>query len=466
MTAAAAGGGRRIVIVGGGIAGLAAAWQLESERRAGEDLQWTLLESADRAGGKIWTERVDGCLIERGADSFVLDKPGMRELIEELGLEADLLPIDRRAPRVFIARGDRLIPLPRGMYLAVPTRLGSFLRSPLLSLRGRLRVLFEPFSRVPAPPQDESLAAFITRHLGHEALTRIAEPLMAGIHLADPDRLSMRAAFPAFVKMEQQYGSLLWATRATARRAGRRPLARRTALRQGMSRLLETLEARLPAANLTLRQPAKAIQRTPTGWRVETPGETSIEAEGLILALPAPIAANLLANAAPEIGRRLAEIDYAASANLTLAYGAADVPTRLDGSGFLVPRTEQRTITACSFVTSKFPDRAPADAVLLRVFFGGARDPLAAERDEEELVAAARADLHDLLGITAEPRLARLARYALGTPQYVVGHLERVAAIESACPPGLALAGSALHGLGLPECVLSGRGAARKILGA
>lgn len=457
---------RRVTVVGAGIAGLAAAWELEIQRRSGVPLDWRVLESESRAGGKIWTERVDGCLIERGADSFVADKPGARELIQELGLEGELLGIEPRATRVFIARGDRLIPLPRDMFLAVPIRLGPFLRSPLLSLSGRFRVLLEPFTRVPDAPGDESLAEFITRHLGREALQRIAEPLMAGIHLADPERLSMNAAFPALVAMERRYGSLLWAARATARRTGRRPLARRMALRSGMSELVDKLLARLPGGSVNLDRRVEAIERTDTGWRLRIADAPAVETDGLVLALPAPLAADLLEPTSPRIAHELDQIHYASSANLTLAFDEDHFERPLTGSGFLVPRSERRTITACTFVSSKFPNRAPTGITLLRVFFGGARDPEAVQRPDDELLAAARADLEALLGIRAEPRFARLARFSLGTPQYAVGHLDRVAAIERGAPPDLAIAGSALHGVGLPECVVSGREAARRVLEA
>lgn len=454
---------RRITVIGGGIAGLTAAWTLEQKRRAGADIEWNLIEAEPRAGGKIWTEFADDFLVEHGADSFVYDKPGMRELIGQFDLEEEILPIDDRARTVFIARGSRLIPLPRGMYLVVPSRLLPFLRSSLLSLHGRMRVLAEPLTRVPKAPHDESLADFITRHFGREVLARIAEPLMAGIHLADPERLSMQAAFPAMVEMERRFGSLLWAARATARKSGPLPIARRVTLRRGMGQIVERLTADLSGGDLALGASVQRIARTDGGWRIETDRDSSSDSDALILALPAPIAADLLADAEPDTARRLSRIEYAASANITLAYDANALPYSLDGSGFLVPRTETRSITACSFVSSKFPNRAPEGAMLLRVFFGGARDPEAAGRSDEELLSAAHHDLEQILGLSAQPRLTRVARFPLGTPQYVVGHLERVRELTDGCPPDLALAGSALHGVGLPECVLSGQQAAEKV---
>lgn len=458
-------GRRTITVVGGGIAGLSAAWTLEQKRRAGADLDWHLIEAETRLGGKIWTETCDGFLIEHGADSFVYDKPGLRELIAQFDLEGDLLPIRPQARTVFIARGTRLIPLPRGMYLVVPTRLMPFLRSPLLTLRGRLRALLEPMTRVSKDIDDESLAAFVTRHFGKEALVRVAEPLMAGIHLADPERLSMQAAFPAMMEMERRFGSLLWAARASGRKSGPLPIARRVTLKQGMSQIIERLATELPESRVTQGSTVRRIERTGNGWRIDAGGESSMESDALILALPAPIAAELLADVEPETAQRLSRIEYAASANLTLAYASTDLPYALEGSGFLVPRTENRSITACSFVSSKFPNRAPENSLLLRVFFGGARDPEAAHRSDEELLSAAKRDLEDILGLTADPELVRVARFPLGTPQYVVGHLERVHQLTAGCPSNLAVAGSALYGVGLPECVLSGRDAAKKVLG-
>ncbi|WP_233578942.1 protoporphyrinogen oxidase [Tautonia sociabilis] len=462
----------RVVVVGAGLTGLTAAHRLIQRSGAPRTpLELTVLESRDRVGGAIWTDRVDGFTLEGGADSFITNKPQAVALCREIGLGDQLIGTDDRYRRSFVVRKGRLLPVPEGFVLMAPQRLGPLLGSPILSWRGKLRMLLDLLLPPRLDDADESLASFVRRRLGREALDHLVQPLVAGIYTADPEELSLRAAMPQFPQMEREHGSLLLAALRqgrAARQEGRGASGARYSLFQtiagGMGVLPATLARSLPPGSVRLGASVRRISRQEAEgtWRVELLDGPPIEAHAVILAVEAHSAARLIDGEAPELALDLRSIPYASSAIVQLAYPRELVSHPLDGFGAVVPAVEGREILAISFTSVKFPGRAPEGSVLLRVFIGGALQASLFDRDDEELEAIARREVGELLGASGEPILCRVARHARAMPQYTLGHLDRVAAIRrrAASLPGLFLAGNAFSGVGVPDCIRSGQEAA------
>jgi oxygen-dependent protoporphyrinogen oxidase len=468
--------GRGIVVVGGGIAGLAAAHRaLELAAARDARVRVTLLEAGPRLGGTIASERTGGFLVESGADSFLTEKPWALALCRRLGIEDRLVRTRDEARRTFVVHAGRLYPLPEGFLLLAPTRLWPLVTSGLFTWRGKLRMGLDLVLPRGGPPEggDESLARFVRRRLGREALERVAQPLVGGIYAADPERLGLAATMPRFLEMERRHRSVILAMRRQARAAsGAESGARWTlfaSFADGMQTLVDALASRLPEGAVRLGARAVAIEPTREGgWRVALAGGGTVAADGVVVATPAFVAAELARGTDPALADALAAIRYASSAAVTLGYDRDAVPHALDGFGLVVPAIERRTLIACSFASVKYAGRAPAGGVLLRVFCGGALAEATAAIADAELVETARRELRELLGVVAAPRLVRVARHPRAMPQYDVGHLARVAAIEAAVARhrGLALAGSAYRGVGVPDCVHGGERAAEALLGA
>ena len=463
----------RLVVIGGGIAGLSAAHRaVERARERGQRLELTVFEGADRLGGIIQTERRDGFLVECGPDSFISDKPWALALCRRLGIEDRLIGTNDRFRTAFVAFGGRLHPLPEGFQLMAPTRLSSLLRSSLFSWRGKLRMAMD-LVLPRGGDSDESLGAFVRRRLGREALERVAQPLIGGIYTADPESLSLAATMPRFLEMEREHRSVILAMRRAARRAAATAgtSGARWSLfvtfKDGMEELVQALAGRLPPGAVRLKERVTALERQGAGWRVATDGGSVLDAEGVILATESYQAARLLRHADPGLGHLLEDIPYASSATVTLAYRREAIRHALDGFGFVVPQVERRPVIAGTFSSVKYPGRAPEGHVLLRVFVGGALNESAVAADDAALVAAARAELAALLGAEGDPVFTRVNRYLKAMPQYQVGHLARVDAIESAARrlPGLALAGAAYRGVGIADCIHSGEETAERLLG-
>ncbi len=466
-------GPRRIVVVGGGIAGLAAAHRLVERARATETtVDVRLLEAGDRLGGTIVTERRDGFVMEGGPDSILTEKPWAVDLCQRLGFADRLVGTRDGERRTYVVHRGRLLPLPEGFLLMAPTDLVALARSPLFTWRGKLRMALDlVLPRGPADA-DESLAHFVRRRLGREALERVAQPLVGGIYTADPERLSLAATMPRFRELERRHRSLILGLRAqaaapTAGGSGAR-YALFVAPADGMGALVDALAARLPEGVVRCRAPVEAMARDGDRWQLRAGGEP-LSADAVVLATPAPAAAVLLASLDPTLARTLATIAYASSVTVTLAYGAGDMPAEaLRGFGFVVPAIERSPLIACTYASRKFPGRAPAGHELVRAFLGGALRPDVIDFDDDTLVGLVRGELRALAGITAAPLLTRIHRHRRAMPQYAVGHLDLVAIIEGrvASLPGLALAGGAYRGVGISDCVRSGEAAADAVLAA
>jgi protoporphyrinogen/coproporphyrinogen III oxidase len=470
---------RHTLVLGAGLAGLAAADALAGDVADGSR-RVTVIEPSGRVGGVLGTVHEDGWLVERSADCFLAARPEAVTLVRRLGLDAELIGVEAPARRALVWHAGRGIPAPAGFRLLAPGRLGPILTTPLLSLRGRLRLLAERFvaSRRTAADQDESLESFVVRRLGREAFDRLVQPLASGIWTADPARLSMAAACGDFLAMERDSGSLWAGERKRLRRQPAAAEAEASGARYGQFATLasgmETLPRRL-ADDLRSRGvrfvsgAATRIHRAADGrWEIEGSGldAAATTADAVVIATPAPAASALLAGLDRAVADDLAGIDYAGSCIVSLGFARDRVAHPLDAAGMVIPRVAGRRILAVSFSSSKFPGRAPPGCVLMRVFVGGALDPEAMQLADDELVQLALAEVGDLLGARGEPLLTRVERWAGAMPQYHVGHVARVARIDSglARHPGLALAGAAYTGVGIPQVIASGQAAATRCL--
>jgi oxygen-dependent protoporphyrinogen oxidase len=445
-----------VIVVGGGIAGLSAAYELHAR-----GLSFALLERTARAGGVILSEQVDGYTIDGGPDALLVQKPEAIALCEEIGLGDRLVPT--RLPRLaFIQRGGRLHALPSNSVLGIPTRLGPFMRTGLFTWAGKLRMGAEWFVPPRKDATDESIGSYMRRRFGDEATTYLAEPLLAGIHAGDVDRLSIRALFPRLVEAERTHGSLLGAFHHQRPAAGTSDGAFRS-LPGGLSEMVRALVARLPQASVSLNATVRRILLNPP--RVETDGAEPIAGRAVIVAAPAYVAADLVQDVDGVVAGLCREVPYASTATIALAFPRVAVAHPLNGSGFVVPRAERTGILAASWLSSKWPHRAPVDRVLMRAFVGGARDPDALGHSDAELVSIALSALRPLLGLTGDPLLARVYRFERASAQHEVGHLARVEAIDRALTrtPGLFMTGSGLRGVGIPDCVADARATARKV---
>ena len=453
-----------VVIVGGGIAGLAAAWELEQLGEVIGDV--TLVEASNRLGGKMVSERVDGYLIEGGPDSFVTNKEPFMQFLERLGVLSEVVSTQASGSSVW-SRG-RLEPLPEGLVLMIPSKMGPFLRSHLVSWPGKLRMLADLVIPRRRQAGDESLSSFVTRRLGREALERIAEPLIGGIHGAPPDRMSIEAAFPRFPQMEREHGSLIRAALAGRRTMEPpRPGARFSyfaSFREGMGQLPAEIARRLQRTQVMTGYSAATIRRGER-YQVLLANGATLEADAVILATPPHVSSRLVGELDERLAGLVATIPQSATATVSVAYPRAAVPP-LRGSGFVVPAVEHRRIMGLTYMSAKFPLRTPDEStVLLRAFIGGEEGQELVSAPKEEILAAVRAELRAILRIEAEPLLTRVHTWRYGLPQYVLGHLDRVRQIEERVArwPGLQLAGAAYHGIGVPDCVESGLVAARTI---
>jgi protoporphyrinogen/coproporphyrinogen III oxidase len=451
-----------VVIVGGGIAGLAAAYELS--RRG---MSFVVLERAARAGGVILSEAIDGFTIDGGPDSLLIQKPEAIALCKEIGLGDRL--VSTKLPRLaYIQRAGRLHALPAASVLGIPTRVGPFVRTSLFSWPGKLRMGAELFVAPRRDEADESIGAFMRRRFGDEATTYLAEPLLAGIHAGDVDRLSVRALFPRLVDAERTHGSLLRAFRAirNPQSAIRNLDGAFKSLPSGLSEMVNALVEHLGAARVRLNTGVDAITgRGP--FTVRMSGGESLAATAVVIATPAYVTAPLLRDRDEEIARLAGEVPYASAATVALAFNRGDVRHPLTGSGFVVPRVENTGILAASWLSSKWPHRAPDDRVLMRAFLGGARDPHALERSDTELTTISLAALTPLLGLERTPLLTRVYRWDRGNAQHEVGHLDRMAKIDRALTrhPGLFITGSGFRGVGIPDCVADGRRTAASAAG-
>jgi len=463
----------RVAVLGGGLSGLTSAYYLH--RRAPR-VQVRLFEGSARLGGVIQTERLDGWLIEYGADCFSIQPPAALELCRELGIENRLLEPLPHGRRAMIVHRGQLHHVPEGFVLMRPTRLWQVFKSPLLSWRGKARLAIEPWISARPDSEDESLADFVTRRLGRETLDRLVEPLVAGIYTADAACLSMQATMEPYLRMEREHGSLLRAARAERSMGG--SSAEQTssgarysqfrALSEGMESLFSSLEQALPEGTIVRECPVERVEPAQGSgrWRIAFGNGSHEEYDGVISALPGPRTAQVVGDAMPQLAEELRGIPYASSALVILGLSQQQVRRMPEAFGFVVPAIEGRKILAASFASHKFPGRAPAGMTLVRVFLGGMRQGELLALDDQSLEQIAIEELRELIGLQGRPLFSRVRRWHQAMPQYHVGHRQRVQRIEKILAefPGLVITGNALHGVGVPHVVSSAQRGAERLL--
>lgn len=463
---------KKIAVIGSGVAGLACARRLvELGNEQQKNWRVSLFDGASRPGGTIRTERRDGFLLEKGPDSFLSEKASILELCGRLGLESELIPTQKQARGAFVARKNRLVPLPEGFYLVSPSRVGSFLSTPLFSARGKARMLAEYF----LPPQnmdrDESVAGFMRRRFGREALEIVGQPMIAGIHSGDPEKLGMLGTMPRFKELEKSYGSVIRGLRVQRKKAGalREAKGSRYSLflsfREGMETLSRALAAGIPSDSWNLRTEIHDIRRESGVWKFTAGDGRCFEADAICCAASAKKSASLFQNFSPHLSDLLHTLAYESIAVLHLAYRRTDIAHAMSGFGFVVPSVESRSLTACTFACHKFIGRAPEGFALLRAFIGGFAGKKYWEMEDADLTRCVQADLNTLLGIRREPIFTALDRHAQAMPQYGVGHAAWLERVESELSnfPGLFLTGSAYRGTGIPDCAADGERQAMRI---
>jgi protoporphyrinogen/coproporphyrinogen III oxidase len=461
---------RRIAIVGGGISGLSAAFALEKERRStSAPIEYALFESSAKIGGVLVTEHVENCVVEGGPDSFISEKPWAADLCREMGLADQLIGSNDAERKTYILVNGRLVVMPDGLMFMVPTKILPTALSPLFSLTTKLRMASEWFHPPHRASGDETVAALVARHYGPEMVDRLADPLLSGVYGGEAGQLSVRAVLPRFAEMEAKHGSLgramLSARRqmAHASKMPTRPLF--TSLKNGMQQMVDAIATRVTQSSLRTAQEVAAIQPIHDGWLL-TAGNQSDHFDAVILAVPTQVASRLAQPFATDLATDIAAIQYSSSVTVTLGYDK-EVRTSLPpGFGFLVPRSEGIRMLACTFVHNKFPHRAPENRALIRCFLGGARDEPILSLSEEEIIELVRRELKQVLGVQSEPLFTRVYKWKSAMAQYAVGHLERLERIDRACAQisGLFLAGNGYRGIGVPDCVRSGKEAAAKAL--
>ncbi len=470
----------RVIVIGGGLSGLAAAHRIHERSRAlRRSIDLTVLEAKDRVGGVISTERFDGFTLEGGPDSFITNKPWGLDLCERLGLADRLIETDASHRRSFVVRKGRLVPVPEGFVLMAPRRLAPLLMTPILSWRGKLRMLMDLFIPRRDDEVEESLAGFVRRRLGREALDRLVQPLVAGIYTADPSNLSLKATLPQFLAMEREHRSLILAGLREARGGGQRHIEREASgarygmfvtLEDGMDGLPRALAATLPSGAVRLNSTVRRILRNDpvSPWLVEPLDGPPIEADAVVLTTEAHATARLIDAQDPGLALQLRAIPYASSVIVNVAYRRDQIKHPLDGFGVVVPAIEGRPILAVSFLSVKFPGRAPAGTVLLRVFIGGATQPELFDLDDSAIGDLVNSQLGDLIGASGEPVFRRIWRHPRSMPQYILGHLDRVEAIRRKMSrhPRLYLTGIAFDGVGIPDCIHAAEMTAEAVLDA
>ena len=466
----------RVAVVGGGLSGLSAAHRLiefspENER----SIDLTLFEAAPRTGGMIATKRIGEYLVELGADSFITNKPAGVSLCRRLEIDDELIPTEDAWRKSLVLRKGKPVEVPEGFMLLSPAKIWPILKSPIFSWAGKLRMGWECFiPAIKTSNDDESLASFVTRRFGRELLDRLVQPLVGGIYTSDPEKLSLRATLSRFLEQEQQYGSLIKASRSQAKKQSSNEKSGSgaryglfTAPRNGIQTILDTLREKV-GSSATIRSecPISSVKRQNEGWSISAVGGETENYDAVILALPTHRAARVVEGVSPELAEGLRGIEYASSAIVVSGHNLSDIKHPLDAFGLVIPEIENRDVIAVSFSSRKFPGRAPEGKVVLRTFVGGAMHPEKMALSDEDMKQTVRRELSSMLGVSGEPDFEEVVRYENSMPQYHVGHLDRVAKIEQqvANLPGLELAGNAYRGVGIPDSIASGESAAERLM--
>ncbi|TAM81575.1 MAG: protoporphyrinogen oxidase [Acidobacteria bacterium] len=472
---------RRVAIVGGGISGLTAAYTLAQARVRGVPVSEFLIEAENRLGGVVRTDHLEGFVLEGGPDSFISEKPEAAELCHELGLGDSLIGSNDDERQTYILHNGSLVPLPEGLMLLAPTQIKPFLKSPLLPLSSKVMIATEWFVTPTKPREfDESIATFVRRHFGKAMLENIVDPLLAGVYGGDARSLSVDSVIPRFREMENQYGSLIRGAMATTKRMKKGTRINGygenssnslfVTLKNGLGDLTNALESRLDASRIHLGQRVVSVERIDRNWkspyRIRCEGNQDYEADAVILALPVHVCATFFPTLPEEVAEAFRTIPYSSAMTVNLGFDEHVAAVLPPGFGFLVPAKESSRLLACTFVHRKFPYRAPRGKALLRCFFGGTRDPEVMNLSNNEVIPLVRQEIRNILGLEVAPLFSFISRWPSAMAQYTVGHEDHINRIASVLQkyPRLYLAGNAYSGIGISDCIRTGRAAAQQAI--
>ncbi|MHB8170434.1 MAG: protoporphyrinogen oxidase [Thermincolia bacterium] len=465
---------KKVIVIGGGMTGLAAAYTLEEKAKGKVD--YLLIEQENRLGGKIHTVQEDGFILEGGPDCFLSEKPQVAQLSEKIGIEDRLLPSHEASKGSSVFTGGKLHKLPEGLMLMVPTKILPFAFSSLISWPGKIRMAMDLIIPRRKDNQDESLGSFVTRRLGQEALDKIAEPLIGGIHSGDPEQMSLKASFPRFLQMEEKYGSLIRAMLSARKNVPQNPQPSSAKVEKtyfmsfkgGMGELTDTVVGKLDKSKLLLGKTVTGVKKKDGKYLVSIEGMETQEADAIIVATPANVAADILREVDDVITGKLQQIPFVSSATVSLAFRRADIKVDLNSFGFVIPRKENRKIMAVTYSSTKWHNhRTPGDDyVLVRAFVGGPSNQQLVTVDDEKMLKMVQSEVKEIMGIDAKPVRTKIFRWVKGMPQYTIGHLDRMEDIEKQLTkhPGLYIVGGSYRGVGISNCIGEGSGAAEKAL--
>ena len=457
---------RHLTIVGGGITGLTAAYYLQKEIAwQSLPLDFTLLEASNRLGGKVQTDVHNGFVMEKGPDSFLARKVSAVELVKDLGMENQL--VRNRTGQSYILHRNRLYPIPEGAVMGVPTRLLPFVRSGLFSPAGKVRAAFDLILPRSNMSGDQSVGHFFRRRLGNEAVDHLIEPLLSGIYAGDIDKLSLMSTFPQFYKLEKEHRSLILAMKQSRKPSTRKekPKGQFLTLKNGLQSMVEAIESELPRQSVMKSVALQSIEKDGEGYRLRLSDGRHLHTDAVILAVPGPIASKVLKTSSAS--HTLADAAPTSVATVVLAYSKTSVRLEHEGTGFVVPRKENYTITACTWTHKKWPHTTPDGKALIRCYVGRAGDDSIVDQSDDAIITSVLHDLKRISDISGDPEFYRITRWKDAMPQYTVGHRSRVEKLKRHLDthfPGIVLAGAAYEGIGIPDCIQQGKTAAEQTL--
>ncbi len=461
---------KKVVVIGGGITGLSAAYYLQKtirEKKLSCDV--LLVEASHKLGGKFQTVYRDGFTIERGPDSFLERKKSAAELAIDVGLKDEL--VNNTAGRSFVLANEKLHPMPKGAVMGIPTKITPFITTDLFSIQGKMRAAADfvmPRSKVSG---DQSLGGFFRRRLGDEVVENLVEPLLSGIYAGDIDRLSLMSTFPQFYQVEQKHRSLIKGMKKTTPTGPKKEVNAKNqgiflTLKGGLQSLVKAIEEKLESSSvLKGTRVVSIVNNNEKGYKLQLNNGEWLEADSILLTLPHPALADLFPD--NPVIQELREMPATSVATVAMAFDAKDVDDHLDGTGFVVSRNSDYTITACTWTHKKWPHTTPEGKVLLRCYVGRAGEETVVDLSDEEIERIVLADLKRTMDLTAKPNFTIVTRWKQAMPQYTVGHKERIDKIKADFQhnmPGVFIAGSSFEGLGIPDCIDQGKAAVNDVL--